>query len=287
MIGNWLELGHPLYPFRYIDDFHRDWFPKEAAVWGEPWYRLLCLVFWPGAALLTLTPLLALAGMAGLVRAWRTRPELRWLVAWVVVPAVLVTVRAVVFSRFVPLVRFTMKEVVLLLPFAWFGAQPVLERLGPRARRAWQGAAVAFAVAWPVASGWACSRTQGAWVDTLRAISPTSTNSPRLMAVARWLSSHVGPEGGLVVDVDPRGYDDLNVGFFSGVPYERQARRRSTAFEERLRALRPDYIVRVDGGELERDPRFAFTPGGASFDGARFDEVPGFSPPWHVYRRAP
>jgi hypothetical protein len=288
LVGNWLDTGNPLAPFAYINAFHLAWFPREAAQWGETAYRLMCLGFWPGAAVLTLTPLVAVAGMAGLVRAWRERSEARWLTLFVLVPAALFTVRAVALSSFAPLVRFTMKEVLLLLPFAWFGAQPVLARVGPRAGRALVALAVVCAVAWPAWLGWACFRTEGAWVDTLRAIAPTSTNPVKVMHAARWLKEHgaVGPDG-LLVDQDPVGYDDMNVGFFSGFPYERQARRRSIQFDDRLATTRIGFIVRFEGGQLERDGRLLVADGSVSFEGQRFDEVPGFSPPLHVYRRAP
>lgn len=154
MVGNWLDRGHPLFPFQFIDAFHRAWFPGEVARWGEALYRVMCLGFWPGAAVVTLTPLVAGAGFVGLFRAWRQRPDTRWLVLLVLVPTALYTLRAAVLSSFAPLVRFTMKEVLLLLPFAWFGAQPVLERLRPASRRTWLAATVAIAVGWQTWLGW-------------------------------------------------------------------------------------------------------------------------------------
>ncbi|MEW6430524.1 MAG: glycosyltransferase family 39 protein [Myxococcota bacterium] len=288
LVGNWLDEGHPLYPFVFIDDFHRAWFPSEVARWGAFGYRLICLGFWPGAALVTLTPLVALAGMLGLRRAWRERRDTRWLVLLVVVPPALYAGRAVLFSSFVPLVRFTMKEVLLLLPFAWFGAQPVLSRLSLRGRRATVAVAVACAVAWPAWLGWFCFRTEGAVPDTLRPIAPTSTNPPRLMRVARWLRDE-GAAGtdGVLVDRDPRDYDDINVAFFSGFPYERIVRRRSVLFEQRVATNRIGYVVRFEGGQLEAEGRLQVGAGGVTFDGQRFVEVGGFEPPIHVYRRAP
>lgn len=286
MVGNALDRGNPLYPFAYIDAFHRDWFPREVAVWGEAKYRLMCLVFWPGAAALTLTPLVALAGMAGVFRAWRARRDLRWLVFLVAFPTALYTVRAVFLSSFAPLVRFTMKEVLLLLPFVWFGAQPVLTRLSAGVRRGLITFAVACAVVWPTWLGWFCFRTEGPWPDTLRAISPSSTNERRLMKVADWLKANgATTTDGVLLDEDPIGYSDMQVGFFSGFPYERQVRRRSILFEQRVAANRLRFVVRFEGGRLEREGRLLVDGARVTFDGQVFDEVPGFAPPLHVYRR--
>lgn len=288
MGGNWLDRGNPLFPFVFIDAFHRAWFPSEAARWGAWGYRLICLGFWPGAAVVSLTPLVALAGFVGLRRAWRERTDTRWLVLFVVGPAALYTLRAVAFSSFAPLVRFAMKELLLLLPFVWFGAQPVLSRLSPRAGRTLLGVAVALAIAWPAWLGWYCFRTDGTGPDTLRAIAPTSTNAPRLMRVARWLKEQ-GAAGtdGVLVDRDPRDYDDMNIAFFAGFPYERLVRRRSIIFEQRVASNRVGFVVRFEGGQLETEGRLLVSDGAVVFGGQRFVEVPGFEPPVHVYRRAP
>ncbi|MEW5738367.1 MAG: glycosyltransferase family 39 protein [Myxococcota bacterium] len=288
MAGNALDRGNPLFPFAFIDAFHREWYPREVAVWGEGLYRLMCLLFWPGAAVLTLTPLVALAGFSGLWRAWRARKDLRWLVFLVVFPAALYTGRSVFLSSFAPLVRFTMKEVLLLLPFVWFGAQPVLRRLGKRGERVLVGVALFCAVAWPAWLGWYCFRTEGAGPDTLRAIAPTSTNERRLMRVAEWLKANAAPgTDGLLFDEDPSGYTDIQIGFFSGFPYERQARRRSSFFQERLATNRIGFVVRYEGGRLEREGRLVVEGRRVTFDGQVFEEIPGFDAPVHVYRRVP
>jgi hypothetical protein len=79
----------------------------------------------------------------------------------------------------------------------------------------------------------------------LRAISPTSTNEPKLMRVAGWLKANAAAgTDGLLFDEDPGGYTDIQIGFFSGFAYERQARRRSVFFEERLAQNRIGYVVR-------------------------------------------
>ncbi len=287
MFGNAVDRGDPLYPFTYINDFHRAWFPGEQQIWGTSTYRWMTLFFWPGAAVATVTPLVAVAGFAGLGWAWRRRPQARWLVALVVAPTVLYTVRSTVLESFAPLARFTLKEVALLLPFVAPGAAWLLSRARLQVRQALVALAAACAVAWPLWLGAYTFRTEGGWRDTLRPISPTSTNRPTLMRVADWLDEHAAPGGGvLVVDVDPHGYDDVQVSFFAGFPYEHGARLRSPYFEKRLASGRPTWLLRFDGGDFEKKGLATLEGRALVFRGMRFEEVDGQPAPFHVYRRA-
>ncbi len=251
LFGHFVDFGDPLYPLHYIDDFHREWFRSEAAGWGPVTYRALVAVFWPGTALVTLGPPLALAGLVGMGVAWRRAPARRWLVLVVVLPAALYTFRAAVLGSFVPLARFAVKEVALLLPFAWLGVQSLGARLQARARVAAWSLSVLVTVAWPAWLGWFTYAREGAWEDTLRPVSPTSTNEASVRAIGRALHPWAG-EGQLLVDVDPRGYDDLQAGFLSGFPFSRLARVRSPLFEARLMQGPWRCVLFFDGGPLAR-----------------------------------
>jgi hypothetical protein len=281
MFGNQVDRGSALYVFHYIDDFHRAWFPSEEAIWGPLRYRLLCLGFWPGAALLTLSPWVAVAGLVGLVRAWRAGTA-RWLVLVVVLPAAMYTFRSVALSSFAPLARFTVKEVALLLPFAWLGAQPLLMRLGAWRPRVLALAAVATA-SWTLGLGLFCFRGEGAWQRTLSSIAPTSTIDAEARGVSDWLQAHADEPGSVIIDTDPRGYADMVMGYFSGFAYERQARQRSPYFEQRLASTAPRFLVRFEGGALDRDARLHVGEGRATWQGTELVEVPGFAPRVHVY----
>jgi hypothetical protein len=277
--GNLVDRGDPLFPFRFIDAFHRAWYPSEEAVWGKAAYRALCLGFWPGAALLTLTPPVALAGLVGLVRAWRAGTA-RWLVALVVVPTAMFAFRSAVLGSFAPLARFTVKELVLLLPFVWFGARPLARWSGSK----WAvGASVVLAVGWCAALGLFCFRSTGTWQNTLRAVSATSTLDVALAKVTARLTPLAGGTGVVVVDEDPRAYDDLIISYFSGFEYRSQARRRSPFFTTRLASGPVRAVVRFEGGRLEREGRFVVSP--PSFDGVALRELDGVAAPVHLYVR--
>lgn len=274
MVGNWVDLGDPLYPAHYIDDFHRAWFPRDEAAWPPGRYRLMNLVFWPGTAALTLSPLLAVAGVAGLVGAWRTRRDLRWVVAAIALPTLYFTVRSTVLGTFAPLARFTSKELALLLPFVALGAQAL------KPPRAVVGLAWALAIALPLGIGVITFHRDGGWADMLRPVSPISTQPVAVVEVADQLKAQVQPGDGLVLDADEQGYRDLSVAFLSGLPESQLARARWKNFEGRLAEVKPRWLVRFDRGTLVAEA----VPGGVRVRGQEYEELPGTHPPLHLYR---
>lgn len=283
LFGNWVDRAEALFPLAFVDAFHRRWYPAEEALWGRWTYRLVCLVFWPGAALVTLTPLVAGGGLWGLWCAWRDG-RARWLVGIVVTGTLAYTFRSAVLGAFVPLVRFTLKELVLLLPFVWLGATDVTRRW-PRLERplVWTGAV--SAAAFVVALGGFTVASDGQLADGLRPVSPTSTLPRRLSAVAAQVARRNDGRGSVALDVDPSGYEDLTIAYFSSFPFERVARRRSPWFERRLAEAAPVVLVRWEGGQLEAEGRLRLDGRSAWFDGLEFEEVEGLHGAVHVYQR--
>lgn len=285
MQGNELAHGDPFFPIRAVDQFHAGWVQEGIARVGAWRYRLESLGFWPGVALLTLSPGVAVLGMVGMKRAWRERPDTRWLVLAAVVPAVYFTFRAAVLLDFQPLGRFTVTELAMLLPFVVPGFEASVGARGAGVRKAVAGLAVALAVAVPVAMGLYTFRVDGGLHDSFRPVSPTSTNPVPLMQVARFLKEEVAAKGGAaVLDLDP-GYLDLQLAFFSGLPDERLARVRWETFRKHLREASPEYLVRFDGGTLVADPGVKLEGRTLTLDGVAYEEQDGFSAPLHVYRR--
>lgn len=262
-VGNFLDRGDPLYPFRYIDDFHRAWYPNEAALWGPTRFRLISLLFWPGAAVLSLSPWFGVASGVGLVRTWRQGRH-RWLVLVIVLPAAAYTFRSVVLGSFVPLARFTVKELVLGLVFAG----PVLANWRRQVlvltTGAWCGAVLALSL-----SGTSLG-------VSLSPLSPVSRIDDATRQVATWLTTHCELTQTLVVDEDPRGYDDLVLSYYSGVQYEHQARLRSPRFRQRLLAAPVDCVLLFEGGRLEREGAAHSSAETLEWQGLSFERAPGF-----------
>ena len=103
------------------------------------------------------------------------------------------------------------------------------------------------------------------------------------MRVAQWLRVKSAEGEMVIIDTDPRGYDDLQVSFYSGFAYEKVARLRSPVFEQRLTEGTPGSLIRFEGGALETTRQFDAD----TFRGTRFVEVAGFTGLMHVYTRAP
>jgi 4-amino-4-deoxy-L-arabinose transferase-like glycosyltransferase len=285
MQGNERARGDALAPMHYIEAFHRTWVADGVARWTEAGYRAQNLVFWPAVALLTLSPLVAYFGMRGMLHVFRTDRERRWLVWVALAPTLYFTFRSTVLLNFVPLARFAVSQVVLLLPFVLPGFEASLAGHSARTRRAWGAATVALALATPLVVGVLTFRKDDGVASSLRPVTPVSTNPPAVMQVVRYLRSEVLPKGGAaIIDADPQ-YWDLQIGFFSGLSESRLARQRWDIFRARVATARPDTVVRYEGGGLDREADIRVEGPTLYFAGRVFREVPGFQRPWHVYRR--
>lgn len=285
MQGNALARGEALWPMHFIDQFHRAWFATEQARWGTGLFRLYNLAFWPGTALLTLTPLVAIFGVAGLVQAHRRRPELRWWTGLLLVPTVYFTVRGTVLGTFVPLARFTVVQLVMLLPFVHAGFEALTRGRSLIVRRSLGSLAVATAVGFPLWLGLFTYRAEGQWQDWLRPVSPTSTNSEVVRNAAQFIREQISSTGkALILDSDPN-YLELQVGFFGGLPRDRMAFVRHQDFSERLRELEPGFLLRADRGLLERLPGTEIEGARLHFQGAWFEPLAKLEGPLHFYRR--
>lgn len=286
MQGNEVAAGSALYPVTFIEEFHRAWAASGADTYGEVVFRLQNLFFWPAVALFTLTPLVAVFGAVGMVHVWRKFPEHRWLVWVALVPTAYFTVRGAVLMNFVPLGRFTVNQIILLLPFVATGFVAVASRLAQPMRHGLIGVTALLAVAVPVWLALFTWQAEGGMAVTLNPVSPVAQNPPRVMAVARWLKAEVAPHKDMVVvlDSDPR-YVDLQLGFFSGVPEDRLIRVRWGQLVERIRKARPEYVVRIEGGDLEKHAEFDARENRIQLADDWYEVLPGFDPPLHVYRR--
>ncbi|WP_205525469.1 ArnT family glycosyltransferase [Pyxidicoccus trucidator] len=287
MQGNELMHGDPFFPVKAVEDFHRSWVLSSAGSGPAIGWRLQQLGFWPGIALLTLSPGVAVLGMLGMVKAWRSRPDTRWLVAAAVVPAVYFTFRAAVLMTFVPLGRFTVTQIAVVPVFMALGFAALVGQRGAGARKALAGVTAVLAVAVPVAMGLYTFRADGRLQNSMRPVSPTSTNPVAVMQVADFVKAEVAGKGGAVAIDDDPSYMDLQIAFFSGLPEERMARVRWDTFRKLMQETQPEVLVRFDQGSLVKDPGVKLEGRVLVLDGVTFEELDGFSAPLHVYRRRP
>ena len=287
LYGNARDTGDPLYPLRYVEDYHRRWVQQGLGFYGALAYRLQNLGFWPGVAALTLGPLAAAAGFAGMGWAFRRRPESRWFLwaAWA--PAAYFTFRAAVLVDFQPLARFTVAQVVLVLPFLKPGADLLLRRAPRRLARAVValGAASAIGItAWLAAYTW--DATGGA-ARSLAPVSPLSRNPPDVRRMLAFLEARLaGATEAVLLDADPQ-YRDIQIAFFLRHPEDRVSHGRWGDLPQRLRWSPPSWVVRFEGGMLEASPEVELQGGALRAGGRWFDEVPGAPAPMRLYRARP
>jgi hypothetical protein len=284
MQGNEVALGSPFAPIHHIEDFHRVWVGEALALWGPFVNRLQNLFFWPGIALVTLSPLVALLGFVGMWSAWKQRPRHRWLIWTALIPAAYFTFRGAILLNFQPLGRFTANQVVLLLPYVSYGFRTLFGR-GPSSwRRIVAVLTVASGIGIPIFLGVLTSRADQGIARSLAPIGPISQNPTAVIEVARFIKERAQAEGaGIILDVDPHHWD-MQIAFFSGLPEEKMARYRWDTFQKRLLTAQPAYLIRIDGGQLIENLDFRLVGNRARLGDRWFEELPGFKLPFHLYR---
>ena len=240
LLGHLVDTGDLLYPVHVIDDYHRTWFVSESAIWGPTRYRFIVLGFWPLTALATFTPVAALLGARELIRS-----KARWLVLLIVLPTLVLSLRGALLESFVPLSRFTMKELSLFVIFVGVALSEL--------KRPLLVLMTASLVAWaPLVE--LAARADWRWANSFRAISGLSLNDPHLREIVHALRERASPTDIGAVDVDPRGFDDIQLAFECGLPFKQVGRRRASSFDTVV-APGARWLVLFDGGVLT--PEFA------------------------------
>ena len=283
--GNEVAMGSALYPVHFIDQFHKTWAASAVGSMGQVGFRLENLFFWPAIALLTLSPLVAVYGMVGMVSAWRKVRENRWLVWVALVPTAYFTFRAVVLADFVPLGRFTVNQIALLLPFVAAGFVAMASKWSQPMKWGLVGVSALVAVATPLWLGLFTWQAEQGLAVSLNPVSPVANIPPSVMYAARYLRDHVAPTGSSVVLDSDQQYSDIQLAFFSHLPESRLVRARWKNFDTELQKQHPDYLVRIEGGNLDKRADFDSRGGRVQLGDAWFEEVPGLRAPLHLFQR--
>lgn len=291
--GNEVDTGSALHPIHYIDAFHKEWARNEIAWMGELRFRLQNAFFWPGVFLFTFTPLVGGFALSGFIRATVTRPHLRWLGYWVLIPTLFYAFKASVLLSFVPIGRFAVNQAVLLLPFTAYGFFMLVGDRSRSTQRILAGASAAALIGFTAWLGAVTFQKTGKFPDALRAVSPVTTNPRGMMEVAKLVGSN---EGGVILDTDS-SYGDLQIAFFSGAPETKLARYRwdperghprdGSSFPERLQSSNPTLLVVSSRGLIRHDKSFKEEEGGVRFAGRRFAKLASFDGGFDVYKVVP
>lgn len=285
MAGNAAAHGSAVYPLTYIDEFHRVWAETTPSGWPQVWLRAQGIGFWPAMALFTLTPGVAAFGMIGMATSWRQRPETRWLVAAATLPVIYYAFRTTVLFNFVPLGRFAVVQISLLLPFVVPGFEACAARWGSTSARRLAIISAVFAIVMPLGLGLYTWRSESVSARVLRPISPTSTNPKSLMTVASYVRTDVVERGHtLALDSDTT-YLDLQIGFFGRATTDNTARMRWPDFRSRVERQPPDFVVLFEHGLLAHEPWVTLSAHTLMLGATEYDEVGGFDGPARIFRR--
>jgi hypothetical protein len=284
--GNYVAKGDPLFPIHYIETYHRNWFPSQEALWGKSDYRVQNLLFWPGVAVCTLGPLATLLALMGSVRAGLSKRGGRWLLWLIIAGTAYFTFKSAVLSNFVPLARFAVKEVALLVPFVAVGWEMFGDLRWQSLARGIKSLTVFTTLLLPVVLGLYTYQREGKWETSLKPISPVTTQPVELMKVAQFLKRQVAAKGeSVILDTDLGQYRDLSLAFFSGLDEAHLARYRWEIFEESVKQSSPRYLVLIDGGDLLKKGRVRPQGDRLLFDAWEFEPLPAFIAPFAVYVR--
>jgi hypothetical protein len=254
-------------------------------LWGPAVFRMQNLLFWPGAAVATLGPLVAGAGMGGMIWAFRARRDVRWVLwaAWA--PAAYFTFRGAVLLDFQPLARFTVGQVALLFPFLRPGAEQLMRGLSSRAARVAVAVGAASLVAVTGGLAWYTYDAKKEPARSLQPLSPLSRNPPEVRAMlALFNAQRLQGWEMVLVDADPADYRDIQLAFGMRHPDRRIVQRRWDVWEGSLGGAPPDLVIRFEGGWLGRTPGVWVEGSALRFRGRDLDEVPGAPAPMHLYR---
>jgi hypothetical protein len=225
--------------------------------------------------------------------AWRMRPATRWLTLAALGPTLYYAFRTTVLLNFVPLGRFTVVQLSLLLPFVVSGWSWVVTRYGGRAAVAVARASIVLAVVFPLALGAYTTHNDSTAATVLKPISPLATNPRWVMRAADVIrTTVVTPGRTLLFDEDTR-YHDLQVGFFARLDGPRTLRMRHvdpSRLRDRIAAFAPDTVVVFEYGRLLAQPWVAARDGRLTIDGLSWEErqvADLLAPHVRIFDRAP
>ncbi|HEX2574654.1 MAG TPA: hypothetical protein VH877_34220 [Polyangia bacterium] len=235
-----------LWVFHAYGAYHQAFAGEVVARAGANQFRIQTLLFWPNSLLYTLSPGVLVLGVLGVIRAsgmtWARR-----LLLVVIVPPILLTLRAIVLLDFRLIPRFSIIQAIGLTLF-----------IGPgwEALRAWGARAVHGVLLWVPAVLvpayillWSHGRS-GPYPEQLRSISPLADLPPAVAGAIDWIHEH-RPDR---IVVDQNGFAGTAVAAYSGLPEDRVywVVSWSDHWEKQVRTVPPVCAVLFDRGVLGR-----------------------------------
>ena len=173
-----------------------------------------------------------------------------------------------------------------MLVFVWDGYLFAVRWWGEETARRLSRLAMAVAIGMPIAIGAVHVPAATVWVrDFVRPLSPMSTNPRPVMAAAAFGRSTIAPaNAGVVVDID--GPISTSRWSSTGGCWRIRCSESGRAPSPGVERERPLYLVRFDEGQSRAAGRLRVAGTTLMVRGLVYEELDGFGPPVHVYRRA-
>jgi 4-amino-4-deoxy-L-arabinose transferase-like glycosyltransferase len=245
MIYQWKLYGMPLYGVT----MNYTWVGEQLIeVHRSMIYRL---ALFPGVILLTLTPVMLVAGLYGLVIGLRQRPNRDFALIFLILGTV--TGYQVVKGGLIPQARYTITLVALLAMTSGYGIEQIARFLSQR-RASQLRLTVGLLLILNLGGIFILSRIPNRFNDKLRSISPDLRFTSRIETLGRYLKPRLGPNTSVVID-DYKS-EPIDIAHVIGLPLVAGKRAYSptrndlTGLVDYMEKEKPRYLIYSDRGIL-------------------------------------
>ncbi len=226
------------------------------------------LALGPGALLISLSPLAALAALYGFLKSWPSRLASSF-VALTLFFAVVQNYE-IATGKLLAMARYTMTLGAMLAVIGGFGCERLCARFFPGRVRLAYALLVAFLVA-NLGIVFFLSEHPNRFSSKVASVSPRLRYAPHIVGVAHYLRTHMGAEDAVVID--NYNEESLIVGEVAGLPLNpgKRAFLANTSYDETVDQYitreKPRFVVYSDQGTLRRWLNLPSECGNARIDG--------------------
>ncbi len=242
MYGSYREFGDALYSVHAASAEHADLTAAAMSAMGRLRVVVYNTFFWPGVMLLSLSPLIFLAGLWGMVLGLSRRVGREWIFLSVLVLAVYLFQSAVT-GELAPLARYVILPGTILCILAGWGIHDIAARFSASGRSWVVAGTLLTALASAIILTARFIDNPDSRLRKLASVSPVSHYPGSITPVIQWLRSHIHPEDTILLST--RRYESNAIVLYSGIRLSQVLAVNQIdpeAVRERI-SSRPDYFI--------------------------------------------
>ncbi len=241
MYGSHREFSDALYSIHAASAEHAGLTDAAVNMMGKLRVVAYNVFFWPGVLLLSLSPLILVAGLWGMVLGLKRRVGREWIYLFLLILAVYLF-QSTVTGKLAPLSRYAILPGTILCIFAGWGIYDVAARFRGRT---WVVAGVLLtALASTIILSARYIDSPDGRLRKLASVSPVSHYPGSITPVIEWLRSHLHPENTVIFSTP--GFESNAVVMYSEMTPSQVIAVNETdpeAVREKIASRRPDYFV--------------------------------------------